>query len=983
MLLGPRSVLSSSTLPLLLLVLASCNDQTPTAPTRVTPKVPNAVYIAPGSVAQISAGGQHTCVARSDGTVACWGNNVALDVNYGASEVPADLPPALQVSAGGSHTCALLQDHTVRCWGNNGNGQATPPSDLTNATYLAAGYAHTCAAKSDGGVVCWGANFYGESAPPRGLTGVARVFSGSWHTCATKFDGTVACWGQNNYGQTGAPAGLTGVGFVALNYSTTCAVLHDGSIQCWGRPLDLFDVPQPPDLGPVRFLALGTQHICAITSAGIVRCWGGSSFGALNPPSDLGTVRLIAAADAYTCAVEDAGRLVCWGTDITDQSTPPTSNNLRSVDIGGRSSFSSICTIDAAGALVCSGAESQSDKPPATLGPVTRVATNGQNTCAIKTDATVVCWGYPFNGVTRVPGLSNVSSISVNGGTACAVASGAVRCWGINFHGEADVPADFGAAIDVSVSNSGYSCGVKADGTVGCWGQTVSGNFFGELNPPHDLANVKEVFAASFRACALKIDQTLVCWGSSEFAPPSDLGPVSKVSVSDFATCVIRPDSSLRCFAYPPPIPAGVSTVVDVATGEGTTCVILPDHSLRCWGATSVSESNRPAPPPPGTTPPGGDVTVTPPDQTTGQPSPIDVTFTGVTTGGTTTATSSPVGGGGPPPPANFRLGSPPTYYDIHTTATVTPPIEICITWTEGTYNNEAHLKMLHFENGTWQDVTSPGYPDTQNNKICGSVSSLSPFLVAEANVSPVVGAISLPSGPIALGGAATITAGFSDDNFGDVHTAVVDWDDGTSSSGTVTETFGSGSVQSTHTYLAPGVYTVGVKVSDGDLTGSRSSSASVPAYIVVYDGSAGFVTGGGWIASPAGAYAPIPALVGRASFGFVARYQKGANAPDGSTEFQFQVAGLVFQSTSYQWLVVAGSKAQIKGEGTLNGGTTRYGFLLTAIDGQFGTASGPDQFRIKIWDGNGSVVYDNRRVSSEDSSDATTLGGGSIVIHK
>ncbi len=46
------------------------------------------------------------------------------------------------------------------------------------------------------------------------------------------------------------------------------------------------------------------------------------------------------------------------------------------------------------------------------------------------------------------------------------------------------------------------------------------------------------------------------------------------------------------------------------------------------------------------------------------------------------------------------------------------------------------------------------------------------------------------------------------------------------------------------------------------------------------------------------------------------------------------------FHSSEYQWLVVAGAKAQFKGTGTINGSygsanTSGYGFILTAIDGK------------------------------------------------
>jgi len=68
---------------------------------------------------------------------------------------------------------------------------------------------------------------------------------------------------------------------------------------------------------------------------------------------------------------------------------------------------------------------------------------------------------------------------------------------------------------------------------------------------------------------------------------------------------------------------------------------------------------------------------------------------------------------------------------------------------------------------------------------------------------------------------------------------------------------------------------------------------------------SAGFVTGGGYIISPEGAYAPDTNLIGPATFGFVSKYNKGKSVPSGETNFKFDVANLHFMSTSYEWLVI------------------------------------------------------------------------------
>ena len=190
--------------------------------------------------------------------------------------------------------------------------------------------------------------------------------------------------------------------------------------------------------------------------------------------------------------------------------------------------------------------------------------------------------------------------------------------------------------------------------------------------------------------------------------------------------------------------------------------------------------------------------------------------------------------------------------------------------------------------------------------------------------------------------------------------------------------------VDNSHVYTEPGVYTVGLEVRRIDGGVGKFNSE----YMIVYDPEGGFVTGGGWIDSPSGAYTPDdpndPDFTGRANFGFVSKYKKGASTPDGNTEFQFKAGDLNFHSSSYQWLVIAGARAKFKGDGTINGGGN-YGFLLTATDGDINGGGDTDGFRIKIWDkDNGeTVVYDNKMGESDDSDATTTIDGGSIVIHK
>jgi hypothetical protein len=123
---------------------------------------------------------------------------------------------------------------------------------------------------------------------------------------------------------------------------------------------------------------------------------------------------------------------------------------------------------------------------------------------------------------------------------------------------------------------------------------------------------------------------------------------------------------------------------------------------------------------------PTGSPTVTPEDNSNPGSSPVSMTFESVDeSGGTSLVTSD----SGPIPPSGFQLGDPPTYYDITTTATYSGLIVVCISYNEGSYTGlEELLKLYHYDSSSWVDCTT--LLDTENNIICGDVTSLSPFAI-------------------------------------------------------------------------------------------------------------------------------------------------------------------------------------------------------------------------------------------------------------
>jgi hypothetical protein len=286
-------------------------------------------------------------------------------------------------------------------------------------------------------------------------------------------------------------------------------------------------------------------------------------------------------------------------------------------------------------------------------------------------------------------------------------------------------------------------------------------------------------------------------------------------------------------------------------------------------------------------------------------------------------------------------------------------------------------------------DSTSCSFADNGSYTVSGKImdkdggSNKYTTTVTVNNVAPTLTSITGPVAPVPAGTGTSITLAFTDPagSLDNPYSVQVNWDDGGGFVAAGTLTYAGGSIN--HTYATAGVYYVCAKVTDKD--GGVSNTLCFE-YIIVFDASAGFVTGGGWINSPAGAYAADLSLTGKANFGFVSKYKKGATVPTGETEFQFQAGSFNFHSDAYQWLVISGScKAQYKGTGSVNG-VAGYGFLLTATDGDACSTKTSDKFRIKVWKlSDSSVVYDNKMGTSTDidAADPQAIAGGQIVIHK
>lgn len=158
---------------------------------------------------------------------------------------------------------------------------------------------------------------------------------------------------------------------------------------------------------------------------------------------------------------------------------------------------------------------------------------------------------------------------------------------------------------------------------------------------------------------------------------------------------------------------------------------------------------------------------------------------------------------------------------------------------------------------------------------------------------------------------------------------------------------------------LPPNVYTVDIRMDpDNDYYEAEPADTAV---LVVYDPSAGFTTGGGWVMD-GGA---------KGNFGFGVKYVgRGANIR-GQAVYVYRsgdMAGRI-KSNAMDWLVINGNTAVFRGKAT-GSDVGNYTFEITVEDnGEPGSA---DTFAIKIWRPDRTLLHE---------LPATTLGGGNLIV--
>lgn len=185
--------------------------------------------------------------------------------------------------------------------------------------------------------------------------------------------------------------------------------------------------------------------------------------------------------------------------------------------------------------------------------------------------------------------------------------------------------------------------------------------------------------------------------------------------------------------------------------------------------------------------------------------------------------------------------------------------------------------------------------------------------------------------------------------------------------------------ISGSHVYGEAGLYNVTLTIEDA----CGLTDTEVYSYIVIYNPCNGFVTGGGYINSPAGAYASSPSSTGKANYGFEAKYNSKDGSPKGEFEFKFESKGskLKVKSSSVEWLMINYDQAIMKGDAKVNE-RSGYHFIVSIIDGGIAAKNGTDYFRLIVWDDSNNVIYDNQNGDVDAARASNPAANGQIVIH-
>ncbi len=268
-------------------------------------------------------------------------------------------------------------------------------------------------------------------------------------------------------------------------------------------------------------------------------------------------------------------------------------------------------------------------EPP--VGPVKspavfqQLVANGTTTCGLADGGALTCWGQqvevPSGSFTTVGWRWHLCGLDAEGKLACALhfageqlsflpaeplsafaegqfhgcgvvkATGALTCWSREgWLGDGTQFKPPGGKYTAVGSSSGYSCAIKGDRSVACFGANApaapKGAFVALHGLPHSM-------------CGLRVDGTVACWGDvAEAIGKVPAGAHRALSCGERHCCALREDGAVTCWGDPEDgrVAAPEGTFATVMAGPVHSCASGANGTV-CWGRSNAGQTAVPQAP--------------------------------------------------------------------------------------------------------------------------------------------------------------------------------------------------------------------------------------------------------------------------------------------------------------------------------------------------------------------------------------------------
>lgn len=333
--------------------------------------------------------------------------------------------------------------------------------------------------------------------------------------------GNVTGWGWNSFSQTSIPPGTTNVLAISAGAQQNLALKADGSLLAWGLH-NLGQQPIPPNLTNIVAVGASAYDSMAVSAGGSLIEWGDNTYGQTNVAGSLSNVVAVASG-------------VNLGVTLVLQSDGTVSGS-------GQNSYGQT-------------------NVPLNLTNAVAISAGIFNCLALRSDGSVIGWGWQQNLTNVPPDVSNVVAIAVGALHCLALkADGTVEAWGPNTSGVTNVPPGLNNVVAIAAGEY-HSLALKADGTVIAWGD----NTVGQTNVPAGLSNVVAIAAGASHSIALVGD-----------GPPVVSAPIQNPTFSGNNFSFSIPSQSGRVYAleYKNNVTDQAWTALPLVAGNGTNLIM-------------------------------------------------------------------------------------------------------------------------------------------------------------------------------------------------------------------------------------------------------------------------------------------------------------------------------------------------------------------------------------------------------------------------